>query len=341
MDDPDVLDPARSLVAEAAGLTGVNPGRALRAATGAFLDALDRSGGEVPALVTEALAELAPIGAAWIAITLGSAVERGHAPSGTVEPIVALLRRWLEVFSPTAGQDEARASDPEAGRAEQIRRDLLSPDVVTAFPWVGQSLVAHLARAPERRSELADDADLRARLVAASAETYAAGWICELLLRRSGALVVLHVESRRGLALRYENVGRCFHLFTLLQGAIGTRLPGGRAPDVELVEAAMGGARTSRVDAAWWHYQDHTAREAHFMHSLWAEWSIADLPAIDGVHLLVLWQPILSGRHWGADFFGPPLEAAPPRVVLERELDPADVEGWFSRLGLPGPTVVA
>jgi hypothetical protein len=320
VDDHDVLDAAGSLVAAAAALTDPNPTNALRAATGAFLDALDRSGGPVPTIVTDALATLPPIGAAWIAITLGSAVERGHAPAHTFEPILALVRRWLEV-----GANEIARAGAD-----------LAPDVVTAFPWVGQSVVAHLARLPARRAELAADTGLEARLIAASAKSYAAGWIHELLLRRSGDLVVLHVASRRGLAMRYENVGRCFHLFTLLQGAIGTRLPDGRAPDRELVDAAMGGAPTSRVDAAWWHYQDHTAHEAHFMHSLWAEWSIADIPEIDGLRVLVLWPPILSGRHWGADFFGPALEAAPPRVVIERELDRAQVEAWFARLGLPG-----
>ena len=68
------------------------------------------------------------------------------------------------------------------------------------------------------------------------------------------------------------------------------------------------------------------------MHSLWAEWSVGDIPELDGVRVLVLWPPILGGRHWGSDFFGPPLEAAPPRVVLERELDPAEAEAWFARV---------
>jgi hypothetical protein len=186
VDDHDVLDAAGSLVAAAAALTDPTPTKALRAATGAFLDALDRSGGPVPTIVTDALATLPPIGAAWIAITLGSAVERGHAPAHTFEPILALVRRWLEV-----GANEIARAGAD-----------LAPDVVTAFPWVGQSVVAHLARLPERRAELATDTDLEARLVAASAESYAAGWIRELLLRRSGPLLVLHVASRRGLAMR-------------------------------------------------------------------------------------------------------------------------------------------
>lgn len=314
--DSTLTDAHRSLLAEAETAT-TTPSQALRKATGVFLAALGQSGGPVPEPVLDALRTLPPIGAAWIAITLGSAVEDGLPPVASAEAVVGLMRRWLDSMSPPEGTERA-----------------LAPDVVAAFPWLGQSVVAHLARAPEVRGRLADDARLLEQLVHASHETHGAQWVHEVLLRRSGRLVVLHVESRRALALRYENVGRVFQLFTLVQGAIGTRLPGGREPDAELVEAAMGGEHSSHTDSAWWHYQDHTTSERHFMHSLWAEWSVGDIPELDGERVLVLWPPILGGRHWGSDFFGPPLEAAPPRVVLERELQPAEAEAWFARVGI-------
>lgn len=120
-------------------------------------------------------------------------------------------------------------------------------------------------------------------------------------------------------------------------GALGpgwARLPGGREPDPALIDAAMGGEHTDRSDAAWWHYQDHTAPERHVMSSLWAECSVSDMPEIEGVRVLVLWPPILGARHWGASFFGPALAAAPPEVVIERELEPAEVEAWFARIGI-------
>lgn len=70
------------------------------------------------------------------------------------------------------------------------------------------------------------------------------------------------------------------------------------------------------------------------MNSLWAEWSVGDIPEIDGRRVLVLWPPILGGRHWGASFFGPALEAAPPRVTVERELGKDEAAAWLSRLGI-------
>jgi hypothetical protein len=312
-----LTDACTRLLAEAEAMTSVQPTPSLIEATGELLAALPTAVWIVPASILDALRTLPPIGAAWIAITLGSAVERGLPPKASATAVVGLMRRWLDSMQPD-----------EDGENE------LPPDVVEPFGWLGQSVVAHLAREPDLRGRLAAEADLLERLVQASGQTPGALWVHELLLRRSGELVVLHVEARRGLVLRYENVGRVFQLFTLVQGAIGTRLPGGREPDEELVDAAMGEGQTSHGDSAWWHYQDHSAKERHFMSSLWAEWSVADIPELDGARVLVLWPPILGGRHWGSDFFGPALEAAPSRVTLERELDAAEAAAWFGRLGI-------
>jgi hypothetical protein len=318
-----LTDASTRLLAEAEAMTSDQPTQPLFEATGAFLDALPTAAWIVPASILDALRTLPPIGAAWIAITLGSAVERGLPPKASATAVVGLMRRWLDSMQPDEDGDRA-----------------LPAAVVGPFRWLGQSVVAHLAREPDLRGRLAADADLLERLVRASEQTPGAQWVHELLMRRSGELVVLHVETRKGLLLRYENVGRVFQLFTLVQGAIGTRLPGGREPDEELVDAAMGEGYTSHADSAWWHYQDYTATERHFMSSLWAEWSVSDIPKLDGVCVLVLWPPILGGRHWGSDFFGPALEAAPARVILERELDAAEAAAWFARLGIAaGPAV--
>ncbi|HVJ13947.1 MAG TPA: hypothetical protein VM686_00840 [Polyangiaceae bacterium] len=311
--DATLTNACAALIAEAAKATTTERSRALLAATGAVLDALQSAGGPAPALLLDALRTLPPLGAAWIAITLGSAVEQGSSPASSAPAVVDLMRRWLD----------AMPDDDE---------DVLPRDVVAAFPWLGQSLVTHLVRAPELRAVLARDVRLREQLLRASGATYGAAWVQELILRQSGELIVLHVESRRALVLRYENVGRVFHLFTLLQGAIGTRLPGGREPDLEQVQAAMGGERSPHNDSAWWHYQDGFTSKADFMSSLWAEWSVSDVPQLDGVTVLVLWPPILGGRHWDSSFFGPALDAAPPRVTIVRELDSAEAEAWFLRV---------
>jgi hypothetical protein len=315
--DAALTDACAALLAEAAGVTTTVPSQSLLAATGAVKDALQSAGGPAPALLLDGLRTLPALGAAWIAITLGAAVERGLPPTTSAQAVVELMRRWLDSM-PAADDDE----------------DLLPAQVVAAFPWLGQSVVTHLVRAPELRARLAKEARLSEQLLRASSETYGAAWVHELLLRRSGQLVVLHVESRRALTLRYENVGRVFHLFTLLQGAIGSRLPGGREPDREVVEVAMGGQPSAHGDSAWWQYQDGFTSERHFMNSLWAEWRVSDVPQRDGVLVLVLWPMILAGRHWDSSFFGPALAAATPRVTLERELDSAESEAWFARVGI-------
>ena len=42
----------------------------------------------------------------------------------------------------------------------------------------------------------------------------------EILRQRSGELVVLHGQEPRGFRVAYRNMSYCFHLFTLLQGAL-------------------------------------------------------------------------------------------------------------------------
>lgn len=298
-----------ALLKEARTLSKCEPTPALRHATAGFIDAVVQNRTDVPKKVLAALPTLSPAGAGWIAVVLGSAVEQGLDPRSGGPALVELLRQWLT-------------------------QRPLSTQVSGAFPWLGQALVAHLARDADLRARLGDEKPLLKALDDASKETCGALWVHEVLLRRSGRLIVLHVESRRGMAMRYENVGTCFHLFTLVQAAIGTRLPGGREPIQEVVDAAMGGTATSRSDSAWWHYQDRGATVPDFMSSLWAEWSVDDILELDGVRVLVLCPPILGGRSWDSSFFGPPLDAAPSRVILERELDRAEVDRFFERIGI-------
>lgn len=142
----------------------------------------------------------------------------------------------------------------------------------------------------------------------------------------------------------------------MLTAAVGGRdaaCGGGSFEDLQgAVEAALGRGRdvvpvvTAAIAAAVGVTANHELaphvvhRVVGEMSSLWAEWSVANIPELDGARVLVLWPPILGGRHWGSDFFGPALEAAPSRVTLKRELDPAEAAAWFARLGLAsGPAV--
>lgn len=302
------------LLAQCAECTTTHPAPPLRAATGAFLRWVREQPG-IPAALLEALPRLPPHGASWLAIALGSAIEAGAPAETSGRALVALLRTRLAAIAAhdTGPQDE----------------------IVIAMPYLCQSVVAHVARLPALRSELADDDALLAALHDAEALTHGASWVHQLLVRTSGELVVIHAESRRVLALAFSNVGSAFHLFTLLQGAIGTKLPGGRVPSRAMVDAAEGHASgATEQDEAWWHYQDHQLAEPSIVHSIWAEHFVRDLPRLDGALVLVLWPKILGARLWGADFFGPALEAAPPSVRLERELDRAEAEAWLARVGI-------
>jgi len=300
--DPELIEATRAFVSELHELANIDAAK----------DAL------------VATATLPPAGASWVAVTFGSAVEGGRDPHGSCGPLVDLLRVWLgKLPQPASNEDEAPA-----------RLDEAQQEIVNAMPWLCQSVVTHLARMDEYRGELAGDEAILARLDEAEEYTYAATWVRELLNRLSGSLLALHPESVRALQLEYENIGNCFHLFTLMQAAIGTTLPDGREPDPLLVDAAQGDEQNQVSDQAWWHYGTPHCSEPDFIGSIWGEASVASIPVIDQTQVMVLWPSLLSRRSWDADFFGPPLEAARPHVRVVRELPAAEAAGWFERLGI-------
>jgi len=82
---------------------------------------------------------------------------------------------------------------------------------------------------------------------------------------------------------------------------------------------------------AWWHYSHHRSRTADVGASIWGEASVLSIPSVNDVQVIVLWPPILVGRTWDSAFFGPPLEALPPDVVVEEELTAENARSWFDR----------
>jgi len=187
---------------------------------------------------------------------------------------------------------------------------------------------------PERREALAGDEPLLARLEALEIYTHGATWVREMLLRRSGTLIVLHPASGRAFKLRYTHVARCFHLFSLIQIAIGTRLPGGREPNPAIVAAARGDSHDAVGDEAWWHYGDPRSKTANLQASIWGEAMTRSIPVIDGVQVILLWPPLLQGRGWSHGFFGPHLHALPANVTIDEELSPESAQSWLETLGV-------
>jgi hypothetical protein len=159
----------------------------------------------------------------------------------------------------------------------------------------------------------------------------------ELLRKRSGELVVIHVPSGRGVLAKFENISNGFHLFTLLQGALSGVIPGAGFPNGQALAVARGGAQTAVSDSARWHFGRGDVPRADLSGSIWGEGSPDEIPEIDGSKVILLWKPILGARSWDAGFFGPHLQAAPSNVTVVRPLSDEELLRWRERLGLPEP----
>lgn len=304
---------------ECMGFRGGQPGEALLAASRALERAADanRDLWRQAALGAESL----PVtGAGWVGTVLGSMVEQGRLDANLT--FDSLWRVFMACCEPRSGE-----SAPGQGRAAEQTLD-------AALEFLGPSIVSHLAALPERRAVLLDDPSYdKAKTLAF--DHFGAFWICEAIERSSADLLLLHAPSRRGWRARYENVAQCFHLFSLLQAAVGTSIPGGRKPDPALAAAALGEPVGAVLqDQAWWHYQ-HPGRTAPDpMAMVPGDLLTRHLREIDGLKVLVLWKPVLAGRGWESGFFGAHLMQLPARFELREPLSDGDSAAWCELAGL-------
>jgi hypothetical protein len=308
---------------------GGDPTEELRQATRALL-LRAKTDPSILRAAAEALPTLPPLGAGWLAIVLGSAIESGQSAELSAPALLQFLRSWLprlpkpEITQDEDGEEIESFPDP-------------TPEQEALFeglPRVCQGLVAHLARLPDERETLVEDLEFLERLADIEGYSNGPGWVREALLRSSGTLIALHPPSGSGLKLRYENVATCFHLFSLLQTAVGTRMPGGRQPDPAIAARARGQTDDDVYDEAWWHYGDPTWKTADLHHSIWGEGLVREIPVINGSPVMLLWPPIMESRSWDAGFFGPHLQALPANVAVEEELSPESCQAWLRTLGI-------
>jgi hypothetical protein len=312
-------DLCEALVAASGGWSGGTPDGAMLMATRAFLAAsVDDT-----ALLSEVAASLGrhePGAATWIAITCGTAVERGAAAELTGPAVFGLLRSWLPKFP--AETDSAPVETPE------------QTALLTLFPFLCQSVVTHLARLPAHRESMGHDLPLLDRLGELQGFSHGAVWVREALLKTSGTIIFLHPPSSTGLRLRYTNVSNCFHLFSLLQTAIGTSIPGGRAPNAAIARVARGKSTEPVNDEAWWHYGSAHSMTVDPARSIWGEGLVREIQPVEGVQVILAWPPVLASRGWDAGFLGPHLDAMPADAVVERPLTTSECESWLERLGV-------
>ncbi|PNY38187.1 hypothetical protein C2E31_04100 [Rhodopirellula baltica] len=260
-------------------------------------------------------------GAGFLAVYLGARVESGADPNISGPSILQAMLRFADAFELPPDDDDDAPIDSSA---------------VIGLELLGQGLVAHVSRSEPLLQQMSNDTATIESLERVEHISAGPTWVLELLRKRSGELLVIHVADRRGFDVEYNNLSNCFHLFTLLQAALqGMRLGNGGTVDSDLVAVASGDAFHDAADSAWWHYGVGGYPEADFGGSVWGEATPDTIPTIDGRQVILLWPPLFQARSWDAGFFSPFLQASPPKVSVINELDPTDVQNWCERLNLP------
>lgn len=277
-----------------------------------------------PKIVTRAARELRslpPPGAAILANMLGTVVETGESAERSGGAVWELYMAWL----------------PQIHRGFAGRKTL-SPrqqQLLEAFQLLGQSVVSHLASMPQQRALAASNAGLMAQLTELQDYTPGAAWVRQMLLSRSDGLLVLHVPSRRGFRLRYENIVNCFHLFTLMQAAFGETLPDGRAPNRFIIDMARCVTVVEEGnDEPWWRYEAVQADQTSVV-EISGEASVDSITRIDGMQVILLSPSVEGAAFWDTSFFTPQLFAMPANVVLESELTSTESGEWLVKAGVP------
>jgi hypothetical protein len=312
-----------NLAADGRGWVGDAPNGAMLVSMRGFLTAA----AENPEVVREAASLLGaeePGSAAWIAIGFGTLVERGTPAELSGEAVLDRVIALLPLLPMPPGSEE---EDPPEPTAEQTT-------LLALFRYLCQSAVTHLARLPALRERLGRDAALLERLQDLSGYSPGAWWVHEALTKTSGTLLLLHPSSGTGMRLRYANVSNCFHLFSLVQTAVGTSIPGGRTPDEAIARVARGKSAESVDDEAWWHYGSATSPKADLKTSIWGEGLVREIPIVAAERIMLLWPPLLQGRSWTAGFLGPHLDAMPADVTVDSTLTPEECASWIARLGI-------
>jgi len=256
-----------------------------------------------------------PLGVGLLAIWFGGFVENGKNP----EPYIPYLMDSFLHFGNMALEDKTT-------------QNVVGLEM--GLTYLGQSLVAHLARSSTVRSELSQNEELLDKIDDISEFSNGAMWIYEVFQKVSDTLVVIHAEEKVGVRVRYENISTCFHLFTLLQESIAEVMPGSKESPEEILQIAKTGEYVNEDDRdeAWWHYGQGFSKEANVLNSVFGELSPSSISRVNGEQLMLLWSPILDGRFWGCDFCRPYLEAMPPSVELVEVLTQDEVDNIWNAI---------
>ncbi len=319
--DPETVARLQRVLETASRQRGHEPSAELATA----LDGLARHSHETGHPVLVDLAKLvvdieSPTGAGLVAVAIGASVEQGADPASTIDGVLRGMLKWTALVPDEESQSGSIGIDP---------------DLVTGLDRFGQSCVAHLQRLDDPRASIHDLDQICEELQRVEFAANGPVWILSLLTQTSGELLVLHGVQACGFRVRYRHLGNCFHLFSLLQVALGTRMPGGSKPDPGIAAKAIGRDLRPGRDQAWWHYGQPTGSTPSPASMVFGEASPASIAAVDGEQVLLLWPPILQGRNWDAGFFHPVIASRPPSVEVLGRLSAQEVARWRAELGLP------
>jgi hypothetical protein len=272
-----------------------------------------------------------PTGAGFLATWYGAGVESGRDPGLTCRPITDAFLKWSRTIATPADG----AASENAGNVPPPGEETIDQETIDGLQWLGQALVAHLTRSAELRCWFMEADGICSELERLEPYSIGAVWVLQLLRQRSGTIVVLNVMQRTGAVIRYGNIANCFHLFTLLQGALAGVMPDAQEVNGELLDMARGkGPVVKGHDHAWWHYGQACSVTPDLGSSVWGEAAPDSIASVDGQQVMLLWPPILQSRGWDTGFFAPILEASPPGVEVIEVLSAADADAWRQRLGL-------
>ncbi|MFS8045280.1 hypothetical protein [Rhizobium sp. BR 314] len=276
---------------------------------------------KIVARAARELGRLPPPGAAILANMLGTILEKGGAVERSGAAVWDLYTTWLpQIHRGFAGRKEL---------------SLRQRQLLDAFQLLSQSAVSHLSAMPQERALAAGNKTLMAQLAELQDYTPGAAWVRQVLLSCSDALLVLHLPSKQGFRLRYDNIVNGFHLFTLIQAAFGETLPGGRAPNRFIIDMARCVTVAEEGnDEPWWRYE--TVRpDASGLVEISGEASVETIARIDGRQVILLSAPREGAALWDTSFFTPQLFAMPANVVFEERLTAQEVEEWLAKVGVP------
>ncbi|GAB3451101.1 hypothetical protein GCM10027570_27160 [Streptomonospora sediminis] len=281
-----------------------------------------------------------------LAVVAGALVEMGTAPGPAGVEVVRLLRSigqgaavFLYAWDRTGGDRPPEPDDVTAAAEERVAAELgeTAPTATVCWWTIRRySLAAKtMLTGAEVRSAIRSDPELRAELVAISNQlSTALPEFADIraLLRMAEATSALVLERSSGRAFRvlFDGIGDNFQLHTLLADAlIGEQGRGlaGQRPDPRWTASFRDSAPdpAAGVVQGWWNL---VALDGSWV---WNEGVPADIPKVDGEHVLVLeQQPYV--RSWSAGRRHPLVRGW---LEVEEELTAEEAAQWWRRAASP------